>query len=515
MPATATDAAQDTQRKPKPRLGNLAALFLLGAGFTLVHVLVSRRYGFHRDELLSYSNALDPQWGYVVYPPVTAALARIELAAFGTSLVGFRFFAAVASGATAVLTGLIARELGGKRRAMLVAAVAISIGGSIMFAGSFHSYMSFDLLWWVLAAWGVARILRTGNARWWILVGAALGAGLMTKYTVAFFAFGILAGMLLTPARRHLRSGWFWCGVALALAIFLPNILWQVQHHFVALDWMKSIHARDVQMGRADNFLLNQLWKNANPVTLPLWIAGLWFLFVTPQGRPWRMLGWMYVIPLVAFALVRGRDYYLAPAYAMLLAAGAVWGENWLASLNPDAQRRIVRSTWRTLAGAGIFTACMTLPLAPVDSRWWHIAEATHHNFNMELGWPELAATVARVRDSLPANEQNALGILAGDEGAAGAINLYGRNYGLPRAINGMNSNWLRGYGDPPPLNIIAVDMDILFLEKNFASCRWVAKLDKPHGITNDTIGRYYDIYVCGPPLKGWPEFWKDFQIYG
>ena len=139
------------------------------------------RYGFHRDELLTYSNARDLEWGYVVYPPVTAFLARIELALFGTSLIGFRFFAAIASGFVAVLTGFMARAMGGGRQAMLVSAFAASIGGPVFFTGSFMSYMSFDLLWWVAVAWCVSRLLQSDDARWWLGIGAAIGLGLMTK----------------------------------------------------------------------------------------------------------------------------------------------------------------------------------------------------------------------------------------------------------------------------------------------------------------------------------------------
>jgi hypothetical protein len=159
--------------------------------------------------------------GYVLYPPVTPFLARIELALFRTSLLGFRFFPAIASGLVTVLTGLTARAMGGGPQAMLMSAFAASIAGPVFFSGSFMSYMSFDLLWWVMAAWCVARLIESGDARWWLGVGAAIGLGLMTKYTMAFFAVALLGAMLLTPNRHYLRSAWFWCGVALALLLLV------------------------------------------------------------------------------------------------------------------------------------------------------------------------------------------------------------------------------------------------------------------------------------------------------
>ncbi|HTX75245.1 MAG TPA: glycosyltransferase family 39 protein [Terracidiphilus sp.] len=504
------------QSSRRLQLSDTAALWLMGFGFMLLHLVAGMRYGFHRDELLSFNNALDLEWGYVVYPPITAWLGRIELVLFGTSLPGFRVLPAVASGLLAVLTGLIARDLGGGRKAMLVAGFAASIGGSTLFAGSFMSYMSFDLLWWVGAAWCVARLLRTGDGRWWLGVGAFIGLGLMTKYTMAFFALGTLGGMLLTENRRHLRSGWFWAAVALAMAIVAPNIWWQQQHHLAGLAWMKSIHARDIRLGRTDYFLLNQLWKVAQPVTTPIWVAGLWFLFGETKGERYRMLGWMYIITLLGLWAARGRDYYVGPAYPMLMAAGAVWGEKWLQSLRPSAQARAFRATWITLMVGAVTVATLVMPVAPVNSAWWRIADtANGGNFNMQIGWPELARTVADVVASLPPDQRARLGVIAGDEGSAGAVNLYGAAYGLPRAISGMNSNWLRGYGDPPPETLIAVGMDPDFLERHFTSCRAAARLTNSYGLTNDTIGKYTTVFLCGPPRAGWPEFWEHFQYYG
>jgi 4-amino-4-deoxy-L-arabinose transferase-like glycosyltransferase len=505
----------DSPRSHRILSSDTAALWLLGLAFTAVHLVAGARYGFHRDELLTYSNARDLEWGYVVYPPVTAFLARIELAFFGTSLIGFRFFAAIASGFVAVLTGFMARAMGGGRQAMLVSAFAASIGGPVFFAGSFMSYMSFDLLWWVAVAWCVSRLLQSDDARWWLGIGAAIGLGLMTKYTMAFFAVALLGAMLLDPNRRYFRSAWFWCGVALALLIVAPNLWWQYQHHFVGLAWMRSIHTRDIGLGRTDNFLLKQFWSATNPAAVPLWLAGLWFLFARPEGRRWRMLGWMYVLTLVLLMAARGREYYLSPAYPMLFAAGAAWAETWLRSLPAQRQTRILRAAWINLGIGGLVQAALMLPFVPVNSPWWRVQDASSHQLNMEIGWPELAAIVAHVRDSIPASDCTALGIMADDEGEAGAVNLYGRAYGLPRAVSGMNSNWLRGYGDPPPQTVIAVGFKPDELNQIFAFCQVAAQLSNPYGVVNDIFRDRDRVYICRNIRSSWPEFWKHFQRYG
>ncbi|HEY1209482.1 MAG TPA: glycosyltransferase family 39 protein [Terracidiphilus sp.] len=508
---------------PKPRrhiwqgvvAGDLGILVLLALAVVVLHTLTNGQYGFHRDELMTLDNARPLAWGYVEYPPLTAFVGRVELELFGTSLRGFRFFPAAAQGLLLILTGLAARELGGKRLALLVAAWAVSIAGPALFNGSFLAYETFDYLCWVVVAYLVIRLLKSDDPRWWVAIGAAIGVGMMTKYTMGFLVAGVVAGVVLTPARRYLKSPWLWCGAAVAVLVWLPNLMWQIQHHFVTLEFVKSIHARDVRWGRANGFLLDQIWGCTNPVTVPLWGAGLWYLFSTPAGRRYRMVGWMYVVPLLAYLAARGRGYYLAPAYPMLLAAGAVWGEQWVSSLRTRRALIVRHITWRALAWGGLIAAAVTLPLAPVNSAWWRVADSMNGNFNLEVGYADMVETVAKIRDSLPVEERARLGILAGDVGEAGAVNLYGPAYGLPRAISGMNSYWARGYGDPPPETVIVVGLHRDILDQNFASCELVGHLTNRYGITNSAIDGYADVFLCRKLRQPWPDFWKHFQYYG
>jgi 4-amino-4-deoxy-L-arabinose transferase-like glycosyltransferase len=217
---------------------DLGVLVLWATAGVLLHTVTNGQYGFHHDELATLDDARSLAWGYVAYPPLTPFLARIAFILFGPSLIGLRFFAAVALGLVLVLTGLMARHLGGGRQAQIVAALAAAIGGVAFSAGTLFQYVSFDYLWWVAAAYFMVRLLASDDPRWCLAVGAAIGLGMLTKYTMMFLVVGIAAGFLFTPARRHLRRPWLWYGIALPFVIFLPNFLWQIRHHFVSLDFL-------------------------------------------------------------------------------------------------------------------------------------------------------------------------------------------------------------------------------------------------------------------------------------
>ncbi len=195
-----------------------------------------------------------------------------------------------------------------------------------LFEGTEFQYTPFDYLWWVLAAYFTIRLLKSENPRWRLAIGAAVGLGLLTKYSILFFVAGIIAEVVFSSASRHLRSGWFWCGLGVSLLIFPPDFLWEAQHKFVTYTFLQSIQVRDVTNGISNNCLGQQLLNCINPVAAPLCMAGLIGYL---RSQRYRMLGWMYLVPLALFPIGQGRAYYLAPVYPMLIAMGAVIGEGW------------------------------------------------------------------------------------------------------------------------------------------------------------------------------------------
>ncbi len=492
---------------------DVLVLWLLGLALFLLHMFTNHQYGFHQDEMVVLDNARNLAWGYVEYPPLTPFLARIELTLFGLSLVSARTFAALGFSLALVLTGLMARELGGNRRTQVVAAVAASIAPFAMIQGSLIQYVSIDFLWVVLLAYLVIRLLKSEDPRWWIPIGVVIGLGMMTKYTMAMTVAGLVGGVLLTNARRSLRSPWLWGGVALSLLIFLPNLIWQIQHDFISLDFLSSIHARDVEIGRADSYLLDQLISSANIVAIPIWVAGLYFYFFREDGKRYRMLGWMYIILFLIYLFTRGRGYYLAPAYPMLIAAGAVFWERWSAASAPNKLISIFKPNWTALGIGAVFAGALALPIAPINSAWWNVVSEVHDTFTEEIGWPDMIRTVADVYAGLPEEEKTNAGILAAENDEAAALNLYGDKYGLPKAISGSDTFWLRGYGDPPLQTVIVVGFEQTYANMMFAQCETAGTITNPYGVEND-LRDPPNIFVCRVPRLPWPELWKRIQRY-
>jgi hypothetical protein len=487
---------------------DLFMLLAIAAAKLVFHIATDGQYGFHRDELQFLSDARHLDWGFVAYPPLTPFLGRIEWDFFGASLAGFRFFPALAQSVVFVIVGLMTRRLGGGRAAMLIAAFATALAPVSLSGSALFMYVTFDYLWFVLLAYFIVCRIESGDARWWLAIGAMVGLGMMTKYTAAFFAIGLVAGVLFTPLRADLRSKWLWCGVGLSLLIFLPNLIWQFRHDFVTLNMLKFIHARDVRIGRADGFLLQQFYIASNPFTVPLWLLGLWFVFVAECGRRWRILGWMALVPFAILVVAHGRGYYAAPLYPMLLAAGAVQLQAFIGSVHATRWRRFAWASSFVIVLCGAIVLRICLPLVPVNSPAWAHINERNGDFREELGWPELAREVARIRATLTPEERAQTGIWASNYGEAGALDLYGAQHGLPPAWSAANSFWLRGPYGPTPQNMIVIGDDREDLVPKCATVELVGHTGNDAKVENEETKWHPDIFLCRGLRKPLVELW-------
>jgi hypothetical protein len=501
------------ESKSKTFFTDTNILILMGFALFLLHMLTNHQYGFHQDEMVVLDNANNLDWGFVEYPPLTPFLARIELTLFGLSLVSARTFSALSQGIVLVLTGLMARELGGGRWAQIVAAIAAAIAPFALILGSLIQYVTFDFFWSVLIAYFVIRLLKSEDPRWWLAIGAAIGLGMMTKYTMVFFAAGVVAGVLLTDARRYLRNAWLWGGVALSVLIFLPNLIWQIQHNFISLEFLSSIHARDVAIGRTDDYVMEQFLLSSNPFVVPLWIAGLIYLFRNQNAKRYRMIVWMYVIPFLIYLFTQGRSYYQASAYPMLFAAGAVAWQGWLGKLSAQKARIAFATTWIILLIGVVVGGALSLPIAPINSPLWNITSEVHDIFTEQIGWHEMIGTVAMIHNNLPEDEKAHTGILAGENDEAAALNLYGGEFSLPKAISGSDTFFLRGYGNPPPETLIVVGFTQDHLNSLFEQCSIAGMITNQYGVEND-LSSPPNIFVCRDPLLPWDQLWEQLKRF-
>jgi hypothetical protein len=284
-----------------------------------------------------------------------------------------------------------------------------------------------------------------------------------------------------------------------------------VRHDFISYHFLQHIHTRDVGEGRADGFLRGQFLICVNLFAAPLWLSGLVAFLRSPR---YRMLAWMYLIPLALFWVAKGRDYYLAAAYPMLLAMGAVAGERWLASPPKLGRRTIEAVFFAGLVVCGAYIFARVLPLES-SGPLHDFALKNNSDLREEIGWDELVKTVAGIRDSLPPDQQSDLGITVANYGEQGAIEILGPAYHLPPPISTTNSAWLRGYPTPPPTIIIVLGLGREEADSIFTGCRLAGHNVNSEGIRNEESQYHPDIFVCGPPRLPWPELWKEHQDFG
>lgn len=491
--------------------GSTALLLVIAVLFGAAHMLTNGQYGFHRDELQFLSDAQHLDWGFVPYPPLTAALEHVGLGIFGLSLVGLRLFSVLAQAVVILVSGLMARDLGGGRLAQIFTAIAVGLSPAPMGNATMFQYSSFDMLWWVLIAWSAIRLLRDEDPRMWVAIGLFAGLGLQTKYSIAFELLGVLAGVLLTDARRYLMNRWFWVGGAVALLVFAPNLVWLVRHDFISYRFLQAIHARDVNEGRADGFLRDQFLINANLFAAPVWIAGLVGYL---RARRYRMLAWMYVVPLLLFVVLQGRFYYVSAAYPMLLAMGSVITERWLSTLRPAWRVGMAALLFGGVIAIGTYAALIIMPMTS-SGPLRDFALKRNNDLREKVGWNELVMRVAAIRDALTAEQQADLGIVVGNYGEQGAIALLGKAYSLPSPITAVNSGWLRGYPQTPPHTVIVLGSSRERADELFTDCRLAGHSGNAWGVVNEESRDHPDIFVCGPTRKPWSELWSHGPEFG
>ena len=452
----------------KEMLGPRAFLVVFAAIKLLIHLSVGRGYGYFRDEFYYVACSEHLAWGYVDQPPLSILVLWIGRHLIGDSVMAIRFLAALAGAATVFLVGWMASRFGGGRFAQALAMTAAIVAPMYLGLSGFFSMNAFDLLFWAAAGAVLVRILEQAgdgasgsvDLRLWLLLGAVLGLGLLNKISVLWLGFGLFAGLILTPARRLLLSRGPWFAGGLAFLIFLPHIVWQIVHGWPTLEFIANATGNKMRTVALVEFFSAQL-LTMHPANAPIWLAGLIFLLFMAGGRRFRLIGWIYIGVMVILLVNRtSRPGYLSPAYSMLFAAGGVAIEGWLAKLRWRRIAQTVLLVLLVLNGAAL--APLALPvldvedyiayaselgIGPSTSERKELRELPQHYADM-FGWNELVATLAGIYHTLPEEDKAEAAFFVYNYGEAGAIDLLGRRYDLPRATSGHNNYWLWGIRD-------------------------------------------------------------------
>ena len=436
-------------------------VYLIALAYFALHLATSTRYGYFRDALYYLACSEHLAFGYVDQPPLIAVLGWIARNTLGTSLPALLFWPALAGAARIVLTAALARELGaGRFGTLLAAALAITPGVWWVIDHQF-AMNSFEPLLWGGLAFVAVRLIKTGNPKLWWAFGAIAGVGLLTKYSIVAFASALVAGFLLTRQRKLLFTPWILAGGAIALLIFLPNLIWNIQNNWPFLELMHNVRAtgKDVVLPPGQ-YLLQQV-LTMNPASFPFWFGGLLFLFISREAKNYRALGWAFVIAIGFFMFTHGKDYYSAPAYVMLLAAGAVAAERLLNTARVSALRHVLKPAcfiWLIFGVAPLLP--LVLPVLPIDqfiryqsylpfevpkTETSFIGETLPQYYADEFPWPGMVEAVARVYYSLTPEEQKRTAIFGNNYGQASAIDFFGPQYGLPKAISGHQNYFIWG----------------------------------------------------------------------
>ncbi len=469
----------------------------IALGYLLLHLATAGRYGYFRDALYYLACSRHLAFGYVDQPPLIALLGWIASHTLGTSLPALIFWPALAGALRILLVARFAQRQGAggfgtALAALLAATPAVSWVIDHQFAMN-----AWEPLFWLGSAYTVLCMIDTGNPRLWIVFGAMAGLGLENKYSIAFFVVALIAGLLLTPERRVLFTPWIFAGAGVALLVFLPNLIWNIQHQWPFLELMRNIResGKDVVLGPFA--YLGQQMAMVNPLSLPFWLGGLGFVLFAPSMRRYRAFGFAFVITIGLFLVMHGKDYYSAPVYGLVLAAGAVGAERLLAN------RRVLQAAcfaW-LLVAIGLLLPLMLpvlslealvryqsrLPFQPAKTEKSFEGAVLPQYYADELPWEPMVAAVARVYRSLSPEERAKTAIFCANYGEAAALDFFGPKYGLPPAISGHQNYYLWGPRGYDGSIVIVVGQRAESERKDFASVREAAEVNVPYALSYET----------------------------
>jgi len=501
----------------------MAVVWAIALAKLVFHIYFNNRYGYFRDEFDYMSCGDHLQWGYVDQPPLIPFLTHISRAVLGDSLRAIRFLPALASSLLVVQAAATARELGGRRYALILTALCVALAPQYLSNGGLLGTNVLEPNLWLGCARFVILAIKRNDPRYWIGFGIVAGLGMEEKYTIAVFGLGVVVGLLLTEQRRTFLSPWFWLGGLAAFLVFLPNLLWNMHYDWPFLQLIRAIRAegRDVVLGPFP-FFFQQLLV-VSPIAGPVWLAGLLALFFWRPLRPYRVLGWSYLVSYVVIFLQHGKSYYLAPIYPMLFAAGAVAIDSLLGEF--PSRRAWLKPVLATIILVnGIYLIPITVPVLSPDrflaytktlpfklpiNEHSHARAALPQWYADQFGWKEIADETAVAWNRIPPAERADCGIFVQDYGQAGAIDFFGRREGLPGAMSGDRTYWLWGPHNYSGNCMIVLDDRKEVLERYWNQVEFIGR-----SAPNEwALEQQVPVFLCrGKKFDSWAGEWPHLK---
>jgi Dolichyl-phosphate-mannose-protein mannosyltransferase len=501
----------------------LAIIWAIALAKLLFHIYFNNRYGYFRDEFDYIACGDHLAWGYVDQPPLIPFLIHLSRAVLGDSLRAIRFIPALASSLLVVQTAIIAREFGGRQFALLLSAITVVIAPQYLSNGSLLGTNCLEPNLWMGCAYFAILAVKRNDPRYWLWFGVIAGIGLQEKYSIALFGFGIVVGLLLTSQRRVFLNPWIWLGGLAAFLIFLPNLLWNIHYDWPFIQLIHNIRlaGRDVILPFPQFFFQQTLL--IHPFTAPIWLTGLFALLFSARLKPYRFLGWCYLVCFTVFFVLHGKNYYLAPVYPMLLAAGAVvidsaltaprrvWLKPVIAIILLASGAHLAPVAVPILSPDGFLAYAKHLPLKLPVMEHDHTRAALPQWYSDQFGWNEIVAETAVAWNRLSPEERKdeACGIFAQDYGQAGAIDFLGGEYGLPKSLSGHQTWFLWGPRGYSGNCIIVLDDSRERLEELWDRVEYVGtSADNPYALEKEI-----PVFICrGAKFGTLAQLWPDFK---
>ena len=474
-----------------------------------IHLIGNRNYGFHRDELLHLSVSEHLNWGYFEFPPFIAFIGKIAHFMFGFSLSGIRFLSTLAGVGILIICCLIARELGGKLKAVLLAGVSI-----LAFVPFYRNHMlfqpvAFDQFFWTLGFYFLIKYFNTKNQKFLILLGVSAGFGLMNKYTILVWGLGVVVGLLFYEKGRLFKYKWFYISGLVTFLIVLPNLIWQINHHFPLLLHLQKLKESQLDENGPFDFVIEQL---KNPFTLTISLIGLFAYFFDKDLKKFKTFGIATLVIFVSMWIMQAKGYYFFAVYPILFAAGAVKIEKLLQN----------KPKWNYAVAAALFFPILpflpyAIALLPIETYVNYSNLKPEKNGHITLtddyadmfGWEEQVKLVASLYQSLPAKDKENCVIWAKNYGEAGAIEIIGKKYGLPNPICSNGSFWLWGTVTTSGEVCISIGNEKQAVERVFTDCKLVKIIKHKYAIEEENN---IPLYLCHKPKINIKQKWKSLE---